>query len=286
MKVLLYGSTGWIGSQLLQLLNDKNIDVISSKVRLDNYSDIGKELDLIQPTHVINSAGLTGRPSVCWCEDHKDEVISVNVIGTTVLADECRRRNIHLTYMGTGCIYEYDDIHTIENQIGFTEEDEPNFEKSFYSKTKIITEKILKTMNNVLILRLRMPLSPDLHPRNFITKIINYEKVVNVPNSMSILDDLLPVAIDMCINKKIGIYNFTNPGTISHNDILTLYQKYINSEFTWKNFSLDDQAKILKAGRSNNCLDSTRLISEYPNIKPISESIINLFQQMASNLNV
>lgn len=42
-----------------------------------------------------------------------------------------------------------------------------------------------------------MPISDDLNPRNFITKILHYEKVVNIPNSMTVLSELLPVSISM-----------------------------------------------------------------------------------------
>jgi dTDP-4-dehydrorhamnose reductase len=284
MKVLIYGSTGWIGGQLVKMLKEKNITIIESKVRLENYTNISSELDNIKPTHVLLAAGLTGTPNIDWCEDNKEYVTSVNVIGTSVLGDECRKRGIHLTYLGTGCIYEYDENHTIENEIGFKEEDIPNFSKSFYSKTKIITENILKLMNNVLILRIRMPLSDDLHPRNFITKIIKYSKVINIPNSMTVLNDLLPVVIDMLINKKIGIYNFTNPGLISHNEILTLYKKYIDPEFQWQNFDLNEFSTVTKAGRSNNCLDSSKLCGEYPEIEHISKSIVKLFERMQKKL--
>jgi hypothetical protein len=34
-----------------------------------------------KPTHVLNSAGVTGRPNVDWCEDNKKETIRANVIG-------------------------------------------------------------------------------------------------------------------------------------------------------------------------------------------------------------
>lgn len=40
----------------------------------------------------------------------------------------------------------------------------------------------MKTYPNVLILRLRMPVSDDLHPRNFVTKISQYDRVVDIPN--------------------------------------------------------------------------------------------------------
>ena len=51
-----------------------------------------------------------------------------------------------------------------------------------------------------------------------------------------------------------GIYNFCNPGAISHNEVLDLYKKHIDPSYVYTNFSLDEQAQILKAGRSNNTL--------------------------------
>ena len=68
---------------------------------------------------------------------------------------------------------------------------------------------------------------------------------------MTLLHDLLPVSILMAEKKLTGVYNFTNPGAISHNEVLTLYKKYIDPAFTWKNFSVEEQAKVIKAGRSN-----------------------------------
>ena len=42
-----------------------------------------------------------------------------------------------------------------------------------------MVEDLLKEYPNVLILRVRMPIVADLtYPRNFITKIIKYDKVV------------------------------------------------------------------------------------------------------------
>lgn len=41
-----------------------------------------------------------------------------------------------------------------------------------------------------------------------------------------------------------GIVNFTNPGAISHNEILELYKEYIDDEFSYENFSISEQAKV------------------------------------------
>jgi len=254
--------------------------VFSAESRLENREEVERELIKIQPDYVINAAGITGKPNVDWCEDNKQQTIRTNIIGTLNLVDLAYLHDIHVTNIGTGCIYQYDAQHPMGSGIGFTEEDQPNFEGSFYSKTKVVLEKLLNNYPNILNLRLRMPISSDLHPRNFVTKITKYQKVVNIPNSMSILDDLLPVAIEMTLRKMKGNYNFTNPGTISHNEILALYKKYVDPSFTWINFTLEEQAKILKAPRSNNELDVTKLLSEFPNIPSIHESIERVFQKI------
>lgn len=106
-----------------------------------------------------------------------------------------------------------------------------------------------------------MPISDDLHPRSFVTKITKYEKVVNIPNSNSILHDLLPLAVAMSEHQESGVYNFTNPGAISHNEVLALYRDIVDQSYTWQNFTLEEQAKVIKAERSNCELDSGKLMA-------------------------
>ena len=53
--------------------------------------------------------------------------------------------------------------------------------------------------------------------------------------------------------------NYTNPGAISHNEILELYKQYVDPDFAWSNFSIEEQAKVIKAARSNNLLDTKRV---------------------------
>lgn len=71
-----------------------------------------------------------------------------------------------------------------------------------------------------------------------------------------------------------GIWNFTNPGVVSHNEILEMYRDYIDTNFSWKNFTLDEQAKVIVAPRSNNELDATKLKGDFPELLSIKESLI------------
>lgn len=131
-----------------------------------------------------------------------------------------------------------------------------------------------------------MPVSDDLHPRNFVTKIARYDRVVDIPNSNSILHDLLPASVLLAEHNETGVYNFTNPGAISHNEVLGLFKEYVRPNFTWRNFSLEEQSKVIKAGRSNCKLDTTKLetkLKEYGyQVPEIHEAYKKCFQRMAA----
>lgn len=275
LKFLIYGKTGWIGGLLGKLCEKQGIVYEYGKGRLQERSQIISDIQKIKPTHVLNAAGVTGRPNVDWCESHKPETIRTNVVGTLTLADVCQENGILMLNFATGCIFEYDDEHPLGSGNGFKEEDKPNFIGSFYSKTKARVEELLNEYDNVCTLRVRMPISSDLNnPRNFITKIAKYDKVVNIPNSMTILDELLPISIEMAKRNLKGIWNFTNPGVVSHNEILEMYKNYIDPNFKWMNFTLDEQAKVIVAPRSNNEMDASKLKKEFPELLSIKESLI------------
>jgi hypothetical protein len=68
---------------------------------------------------------------------------------------------------------------------------------------------------------------------------------------------------------------------------LDLFKKYIDPNFEYKNFSIEEQAKILKADRSNNELDATKLLRDMPEgivINDIKTAFELCFQRMKVNL--
>jgi dTDP-4-dehydrorhamnose reductase len=279
---LIFGKNGWIGKKIINLLEKQNKIFYLSNCRNYDRENILKEIELYKPTHILNACGVTGRPNVDWCETNKIETLRTNVIGTLNLADICNEKEIHHLLYATGCIFEYDENHKIGGK-GFLEEDEPNFHGSFYSHTKALCEDLLKNYKTTCILRIRMPISDELDSRNFITKIVKYDKVVNIPNSMTVLSDLLPISLLMAERKLTGIYNFCNPGAISHNECLELYKKYVDSSFVYENFSLEEQSKILLAKRSNNTLDIRKLLKEFPEIPDIHSSMEEVMIRIKKN---
>lgn len=272
---------------MADLVKEEGLEVFLAEARIENRDAVSKELDEIKPTHVLMSAGITGRPNIDWCEDNKPATIRTNVIGTLNVADLTNERGIHCTVYATGCIFKYDDAHPLGSGIGFKEDDIPNFDESFYSETKGYMEQMLKWYENCLILRVRMPISDDLIHRNFVTKIAKYDRIVNIPNSMTVLTEMLPASLAMAQKGLVGVYNFTNPGVISHNEVMDLYTKYIDPTYTYKNFTVEEQAKVIKAGRSNNELDTTKLMAAMPEgvvINDIKTACDLCFQRMKVNL--
>lgn len=262
MKFLIFGGRGWIGSMLVTLLLQQGHTVIIAKSRLEDYVGITKELSEIQPDFVLNCAGITGRPTVDWCQGHQQETFMANTVGVVNLAHACWEGKYHLTNYATGCIYKYNDEHPIGTT--YSEKDIPNFRGSVYSTSKSIAEELLSVYDNVLTLRIRMPISDDLHAKSLVTKLIKYSKVVNIPNSATILSEMLPISLMLAQSRKTGVYNFTNPGAISHNEILALYKKHIAPDFTWNNFTEEEQNAVLKSQRSNCELDVSKLTELYP----------------------
>jgi len=290
VKFLIFGRTGWIGGVLGKLVQEAGYECSFGTCRLQEREKVRREISESGATHVLNAAGVTGRPNVDWCESHKVETIRANVIGTLTLVDVASQLGVHVTNFATGCIFHYDDaigkpenvprdknlISTAGPQSVFTEDDQANFSGSYYSLTKGYVENMLRAYDNVLTLRVRMPIDHDVegNKRNFIYKIAHYAKIVNIPNSMTVLDELLPYSVELAVRGKTGIYNFCNPGAISHGQVMDLYKEWIDPDCSWKYFSLEEQAKVITAARSNNELDCSKLWKEFPQMRPIRDSLI------------
>ncbi|KAI2817246.1 hypothetical protein CBS147482_5840 [Aspergillus niger] len=263
-RFLLFGN-GWVSGQIQDALREGGNEVVVSRARLECREEVLRELARVKPSHVINAAGKRGDPNVDWCESHKEETIRSNIIGSINLADCCSIRGVHLTHLSSGCVYDYNEDHPWDGP-GYTEEDEPDFTKSFYSYTKVLSENVLRHYSNVLILRIRNPIGADLHPKNVITKLASYKKLINVPNSGSILPSLIPAMILLAIHYETGIYNFTNPGPFTHNEVMNLLKKHVWPDLQWENFTEEEQRKVLLAPRCNTTLDVGKLqekLSEY-----------------------
>lgn len=279
MKWLIYGGKGWIGSYIVQQLELFGETIILGQCRTDS-NDLEKEIIKISPDRVICVIGRTSGPgysNIDYLEQKGKLVENVkdNLFGPISLAFITNKYNIHMTYFGTGCIYS----GYAEETDGYLETDNPDFFGSSYSVVKGYTDRIMKNFDNVLNVRIRMPIMDDKNPKNFIMKLLSYKKICSIPNSMSVLPELVPIMIDMAFNKLVGPINMVNPGTITHNEILEMVREYKIPELHWENFSLEEQSQVLVAERSNNKLNTEKLESLYK-VKNIKDSTREIIQKI------
>jgi 3,5-epimerase/4-reductase len=280
MKLLIYGARGWIGGQFCDLAKSRNVDFVCGASRCENEADLAAEILRVRPTNVVSFIGRThGKigetvySTIDYLEQPGKLVENVrdNLFSPFLLAEVCKQMSVHYTYLGTGCIFRDEGD---EPKGGFRESDEPNFFGSSYSVVKGFTDRMMHLYgDHVLNLRIRMPITGEHNPRNFITKITTYEKICSVPNSMTVLPELLPLVLDMMRDRRVGTLNLTNPGAISHNEILEMYRELVDPDFEWQNFSQEEQRAILASDRSNNHLDTTLLEAWFPSVAPIGAAV-------------
>ena len=290
-KIIIYGGKGWIGNMFLkELVKNKVYAIHLSNIRLENYKELETEIEKLNPDSVICCIGRTGNkeiPTIDYLENPKLLPLNLqdNLQGPLNLAILSEKYGFHMTYIGTGCIYTYDhpDISNEKKMIGFHENDLPNFFGSQYSSVKGKTDLLLRNFKNVLNCRIRLPIISDYHEKNLITKLVKYTKICSKDNSITVLDDIIPVICHMIKTKETGIYNMTNPGYINHDEILEMYKNIVNKQYTYNNFTEEEMNDINLSKRSN-CILSTMKIqnyceSNYIKIPSIKDSVKNCLEK-------
>src|SRR5262249_39643749 len=181
-----------------------------------------------------------------------------------------------LVHLGSGCIYEGD-----QGGRGFIEEDTPNFHGSFYSRTKAWIDQILKEFP-VLVLRLRMPFDATWSERSLISKLVKYPRVIDVPNSLTYLPDLMHAAVVLIQRRATGLYNVVNPGALSAYEIMHLYREIVDPRHVFRLLPLDELPGVTKAGRSNCILSTEKLEREGIRLPPVRVSLTRALKALAA----
>lgn len=176
MKTLLIGR-GHLGTFLKSRLNVP-----------DNMHYTGELADVVVPPctdMVVNTAGKT---SLEWCEANPAEAFRCNVIAPLiafrVFKAVCLQKYSMFVHISSGCVW---DGPFPRIGLGFTPND-PVVPACFYSWTKACCDALLLRESagwNLAILRPRQVYSPIDSPRNTLTKLLRYPKLIDTANSMT-----------------------------------------------------------------------------------------------------
>ncbi|MBF0521782.1 MAG: NAD-dependent epimerase/dehydratase family protein [Candidatus Omnitrophica bacterium] len=264
-QILILGG-GFIGKRLHQ-----EWGCPLSEKRISSYADIQKEIEKYRPKVLVNCIGHVGINNVDDCELDIDKTLTANTFLPTWLGEIAFRNNIKLVHISSGCIYNY----TYGKQKPIAETRMPDYYTLFYSRTKIYAEQILNTLSkkcNILTIRIRVPL--DIYPdkRNLLTKLINYKKVIDTPNSATYIPDFVKALKHLIRIDAQGIYNVTCRGGLRYPELMRAYKQVV-PDFQYEVIRL----KQLKLNRTNLILSVDKLAkSGFPvrNIKEVLKECV------------
>jgi 3,5-epimerase/4-reductase len=276
-KILLLGSTGFIGSQFKEALLKKGYEIADPRIEITDLSAVREGLKQHRPDMVLNATGITGRPNVDWCETHAGETLAVNVAGAINVATATSEIGATLAQMSTGCVYSGDN-----GGKGYSEDDAPTYFGSIYSRSKILAEKALGEFPNVLQLRIRIPIMGRPSPKNLIDKLLRYPKMINIPNSCSVIDDFIPASIQLMEMGATGVFNMTNIGAMDHKSIMELYREIVDPSFQINLMGEAEQEELCER-RSNCVLNTDKREKLGVHMPPLEESLKKVLKDYKKN---
>ncbi len=278
--IYLLGASGLLGQTYQRLLCRRNAEfkpLGRAELDLTRPETLLMDLKNDRPDFLINAAGYTGKPTVDACEEHKEECYFANAVLPGRIAEACEAAGVPWAHISSGCIYS----GTRLDGSGFTEEDAPNFtfnsgKCSYYSGTKALGEKALAGRPNIYIWRLRIPFDQVDHPRNYLSKLMHYNRLLDATNSLSELPEFAAATL-ACWERRLpfGTYNVTNPGRVTTREVVELIKE---SGVCSKNFSFFENEEefmrlAAKTPRSNCVLDSSKIRSAGIHLTEVHEAI-------------
>jgi len=278
MKILYCSNNEkFIGNLFTTFLKENNVETFSFNIDNQNIDHIEEEIIKNKITNIVCNFGKSyGKNifSTSFIEQKIEENIKYNLYLPLLLCNLSNRLNVHFTFFGNGCLF----IDKFNNS---------PLNSSSHSIVTGYNDRIMNSIyDNILYLRFRYPVSGDMDPRCYLSKLGTYKNILNSNNSISILNDMFPIILSMLKQNTIGNYNMVNKGYINSFDLILKYKYLFNSNVNFNEISLEEHNKLI--GERSNCVIDTHQLEEYcanNNIilKDVNTSIDNILLNLVSN---
>lgn len=163
-------------------------------------------LKVYQPDVVINCAGYTGE-TVDDCQTRVRECGDSNMVLPGNIAEICQTLRVPLIHISSGCIFHGDgpfrEDFDEEGDLGWL-----NFCDNAYQRTKLFGEqRVAISCDRHWIFRIRMPFSHIPHRRNWLTKLKQYDLILDGLNSVTWIDEFAMRSWQLWQKAPPGIYH-------------------------------------------------------------------------------
>jgi dTDP-4-dehydrorhamnose reductase len=288
--IVLLGGRGYVGSAFRAFFEKCSVEYVSisrNEVDYTNPTILSALLRDIHPQFLINCAGYTGKPNVDACEVHKAECLAGNAVLPGVIRLACESVSLPWGHVSSGCIYTGEVLHGR----GFTEKDQPNFSFrtnncSFYSGSKALGEECLEGADDVYIWRLRIPFNNQDNSRNYLSKLLRYDRLLDATNSISHLDEFVSCCWQSWqLRIPAGIYNITNTGSVTTREVVALLGEYLGVKKQFQFFDSEQQFMEQAAitPRSNCVLENEKIRSTGIAVRDVRDAIISSLKCWQTN---
>lgn len=214
MKVLVTGTNGQLGYDVVKELQKQNIECFGAKRKDFDIVDFEATRNFIinySPDAVIHCAAYT---AVDKAEDEKEQCYLVNSDATKNIARICKKINAKMLYISTDYVFD-------GTKEGFYEVDDLPNPINVYGKSKLLGEQaVQKLLEKYFIVRISWVFGE--HGNNFVKTMLKLgkeRKEINVVSdqygSPTYTADLAPLLVEMIKTDCYGIYHATNEGVCS-----------------------------------------------------------------------
>lgn len=231
MRILLFGSTGMLGTAIALICKEKKIDIIGlshNDVEVTDPSAVKSAIEKYLPDVVINSVAIVG---VNPCESDPVQAFNINTIAVSYLAKLCESKEVVFVQTSTHAVFD----GTKDGY--YTEYDQPN-PISIYSASKYMSEVF--TMNlckRHYVVRFPTMFGPRRNNKlGFVDKVIEN---IRKGKELKIADDKIDSvtsALDAAKrliwmlehNSPYGLYHLANDGIVSYYDFVKALAELLN----------------------------------------------------------
>lgn len=229
LKIALTGSTGLIGSRIVELLkNDFTfIQILQSEVDITNKDDVKKKLESFDFDILLHLAAYT---NVDTAEKEKATAYNINVNGTKNIFESVKSKSKKMIYISTDFVFD-------GKTPPFNENSKTN-PISYYGLTKLEGEKIVK--DNAMIVRLSYPYRSNFDQKKDLVRGIKTLLEKNIPLQMVADSIITPTFIDDIVfafkflfnNYSVNTFHIVGTNSYSPYDVGKMVAKYFNLDIS------------------------------------------------------
>ena len=218
-KILITGSSGFLGSRLAYFLKDKYDLLLPSheELNVSREEAVRAYMDEHRPNVVIHCAALS---NTWYCEQHREESHRVNVQGTVRIAKACKLTGAKLVFMSSDQVYNATPLQ------GLLKEDDVLQPVNIYGQHKLECEQRTGwNLTESVGLRLTWMYDlPDSRMKLNSNILVNLQKAYNEGSTINVaIHELRGVTyvwevvrnIEKAISLPGGIYNFGSSNTLN-----------------------------------------------------------------------